>query len=290
MNNERSFGLTDLQIEPIVRTALMEDIGAGDITTSSIVPSDRNATAQMLAKSAGVICGLAVAQMAFELVDPSIRFEAKVHEGAKVEGKREVIATIAGSARGILTGERVALNFLQRLSGVATLTSRFVEAVAGTQAQIVDTRKTTPGIRVLEKYAVRVGGGFNHRFGLHDGLLIKDNHIAAAGGVGKAVSSARKNAPHTLKIEVEAKELGQVGEALDAGADVILLDNMSASMMQEAVKMVHKRSTGKVLMEASGGINLQTAAEVASAGVDLISVGALTHSAPAMDISLDIVL
>lgn len=282
--------LSSLQIEPIVRAALIEDIGAGDITTLATLQEDKQATAQMLAKSAGVVCGLPVAKLAFTLVDPQIWFEAKADEGAKVNGEREMVATVVGPARGILTAERVALNFLQRLSGVATLTSYFAEAVAGTNARIVDTRKTTPGLRVLEKYAVRVGGGFNHRFGLYDGLLIKDNHIAAAGGVGKAVSSARKNAPHTLKIEVEAKELAQVEEALDAGADIILLDNMSGTQMKRAVEMVRTRSKGEVLTEASGGISLRTVASVAASGVDLISVGALTHSAPAMDISLDIVL
>jgi len=282
--------LTDLQIEPIVRAALAEDIGVGDITTLSVVPENKQATAQMLAKSAGVVCGLQVAQMAFALVDERIQFEAKAQEGAKVAGIREVIATIFGPARGILTGERVALNFLQRMSGVATLAAQFVEAIAGTDARIIDTRKTTPGLRMLEKYAVRVGGGHNHRFGLADGVLIKDNHIAAAGGIGKAIEAARANAPHTLRIEVEAKELAQVDEALVAGADIILLDNMSPETMRQAVQKVRTTGQGRVLTEASGGINLRTVAAAATTGVDLISVGALTHSAPALDISLDIAL
>lgn len=280
--------LDSLQIEPIVRTALIEDIGAGDITTISTVPEDAQATARMLAKSAGVICGLPIARMVFALVDPAIRFEVMVAEGASVAGERDIIATVSGPARGILTGERVALNFLQRLSGVATLTSRFMKAVSGTKARIVDTRKTTPGLRMLEKYAVRIGGGHNHRFGLSDGILIKDNHIAASGGIGKAISSAKETAPHTLKIEIEAKEIDQVREALAAGADIILLDNMSVAVMREAVELVRKTGGGRVLTEASGGINLDTVAEAAAAGVDLISVGALTHSAPALDISLDI--
>jgi nicotinate-nucleotide pyrophosphorylase (carboxylating) len=282
--------LTDLQIEPIVRAALAEDIGAGDITTLSVVPEGRQAKAKILSKSAGVICGISVARMAFALVDDDIRFEQHLQDGAQVEGCREVIAEIVGPARGILMGERVALNFLQRMSGVATLTALFVQAVAGTNARVVDTRKTTPGLRVLEKYAVRVGGGHNHRFGLSDGILIKDNHIAAAGGVAKAIAQAKANAPHTLRIEIEAKELSQVKEALSAGADIILLDNMTTETMREAVQMVRQTGQGRVLTEASGGINLDTVAPVASAGVDLISVGALTHSAPALDISLDISL
>ncbi|OFX17906.1 MAG: nicotinate-nucleotide diphosphorylase (carboxylating), partial [Armatimonadetes bacterium RBG_16_58_9] len=184
----------------------------------------------------------------------------------------------------ILTGERVALNFLQRMSGVATVTSRYVELVAGTKARIVDTRKTTPGLRVLEKYAVRVGGGFNHRFGLSDGILIKDNHIAAAGGIGAAVSAARKSAPHTLRIEVEVDSVNQIDEAIESGADALLLDNMSPALLTQAVELV----AGRALIEASGGVTLDNARAIAEAGVDLISVGALTHSAPALDISLDL--
>lgn len=282
--------MSSLQIEPIVRAALEEDIGAGDITTISTVAVGKQAKAQMLAKSAGVVCGLPVARLAFELVDDHLQFLPYMEDGARVAGKREVIAEVAGPAQSILMAERVALNFLQRLSGVAALTAQFVEAVAGTKARIVDTRKTTPGLRMLEKYAVRIGGGHNHRFGLADGILIKDNHIAAAGGVRKAVERARANAPHTLKIEVEAKELAQIDEALSAGADIVLLDNMPPDTMREAVRTVREKGQGRVLTEASGGITLETVAAVAATGVDLISVGALTHSAPALDISLDISL
>jgi nicotinate-nucleotide pyrophosphorylase (carboxylating) len=278
----------DMQVSKIlyedtVRAALAEDIGSGDITTLSTVQNS-SATAFLIAKSPLVLCGLEVARAVFETVDSSIRISTPQLDGDKFQGDVERIAVIQGLARSILTAERVALNFLQRLSGVATITAKFVEAVAGTNARIVDTRKTTPGLRVLEKYAVRVGGGHNHRFGLSDGVLIKDNHIAAADGVTKAVLAARASAPHTMKIELEAKHLDQVEEALDAGADIILLDNMDLTTLRQAVAKIN----GRAITEASGGVNLTTVRAIAETGVDLISVGALTHSAPAVDISLDL--
>ncbi|MDR3709935.1 MAG: carboxylating nicotinate-nucleotide diphosphorylase [Capsulimonadaceae bacterium] len=273
------------EIEAIVAAALREDVGSGDVTTLAVVDPSRTAQAQLLAKAPGIICGLDVAREAFRQVDSRIVFEPRVVDGAVVAGTREVIATLDGPAAGILTGERVALNFLQRLSGVSSITARFVEAAGNPNVRLVDTRKTTPGLRNLEKYAVRVGGGGNHRQGLSDGVLIKDNHIIAAGGIAQAVALARKQAHHLLKIEVEAKELDQVKQALDAGADVIMLDNMTMAQLREAVAVV----AGRALTEASGGVNLATIGEIASTGVDLISVGALTHSAPALDISLDFV-
>jgi nicotinate-nucleotide pyrophosphorylase (carboxylating) len=271
------------ELAAIVAAALREDIGAGDVTTSAVVASDTQARALLLAKAPGVISGLAVAREAFRQVDDTLVFRSHLADGAEVDGNRNVVAEVEGSAASILIGERVALNFLQRLSGVSTVTARFVEAVAGTDAKVVDTRKTTPGLRTMEKYAVRAGGGSNHRYGLSDGVLIKDNHIVAAGGIANAVRRARATAHHLLKIEVEAKELTQVAEALAAGADVIMLDNMSLETMRKAVEMIGVRA----ITEASGGVNLATIADIARTGVNLISVGALTHSAPALDISLD---
>jgi len=238
----------------------------------------------MLAKADGVIAGLAVGCRAFSLIDHRIVWEPHVDDGAVVTAGTP-IATILGSARGILTGERVALNLIQQLSGTATLTRRFVDLVAGTGARIVDTRKTTPGLRTLEKYAIRMGGGYNHRIGLYDAVLIKDNHLAAGGGVLATVRAAREGAPHTMKIEVECKSLDQVDEAIESRADIILLDNMDLDTLSVAVGRV--RAGGSALTEASGGVNLTTVRAIAETGVDLISVGALTHSAPALDISLD---
>jgi len=275
--------LSPFLYEPIVRAALAEDIGAGDITTAICVPDGTMAVATFYAKSPGVIAGLAVGAAAFSILDPNVRFDTIVTDGAVVGPGRTAIARVSGEARALLTGERVALNLMQRLSGIATLTARYVALVSGTNARIADTRKTTPGLRVLEKWAVRVGGGHNHRFGLYDSVLIKDNHIRAAGGIRPAVLSARAQIPHTMKVEVEASTLGQVDEALAAGADIILLDNMDAPMLAAAVK----RIGGRAVTEASGGIDESTAAAVASIGVDIISVGALTHSAPALDISMD---
>ena len=283
MNMMHNPALNRTLIKNIVSRALQEDLGTGDITTLATVPPRVTATAVILAKQPGVICGLDVAREVFAQVDSGLRFEALVSDGASVTAGQEV-ARVSGSAAAILTGERVALNFLQRLSGISTMTARFVAAVAGTRTRIVDTRKTTPGLRVLEKYAVRAGGGFNHRFGLYDAILIKDNHIALAGGVAAAVGAARKAAGHAMKVEVEVQDLKQLDEALSAGAEVILLDNMNPAMLREAVATVAGRAT----LEASGGITAENLAEVARTGVDLISVGALTHSVKALDLSLEI--
>jgi nicotinate-nucleotide pyrophosphorylase (carboxylating) len=240
----------------------------------------------MLAKAAGVISGLDVAGEVFRRIDPAIAFTPIVADGDAVAAMTP-IATVEGSARSLLAGERVALNLLQRLSGVATETARYVAAVGDTKTRIVDTRKTTPGLRSLEKAAVRDGGGANHRFGLTDGVLIKDNHLAAVGGpdrVKRAVALARHGAPHTLRIEIEVTTLDELAQALEAGADVVLLDNMDVPTLRQAVAM----TAGRVLLEASGGVTLETVADIAATGVDLVSVGALTHSAPALDISLDL--
>lgn len=274
--------LDRILIEPLVRAALLEDIGCGDITTMTTVPADRSARAEFLAKGDGILCGLEIAALAFSLVDPLVRFDGNRRDGDPLR-QGEAFASVAGNARSLLTAERVALNFLQRLSGTATMTRKFVDAVVGTHARIVDTRKTTPGLRHLEKYAVRCGGGANHRFGLADGILIKDNHLAAGGGVAACVARARSSAPHTLRVEVECKSLDQVDEAVASGADIILLDNMPLEQLREALS----RIDGRALTEASGGVNLATVAAIAATGVDLISVGALTHSAPSLDISLD---
>ena len=275
--------IPQIQYEPLVRAALAEDIGPGDITTTLCIPADATATATLLAKSPGVIAGLDVAALAFRLLDPDARWQPRVTDGTQIGNKPTALAEVSGNARALLTAERVALNFLQRMSGVATITNRYVQRVAGTPARIADTRKTTPGLRMLEKYAVRVGGGFNHRIGLYDAVLIKDNHIRAAGSIGRAVSLARAQAPHTVKIEVEATSLAQVEQALTAGADIILLDNMDLATMRQAVQTVD----GRAITEASGGLTEERLAQVAATGVQILSVGALTHSAPAMDISLD---
>jgi len=271
--------------EAIVDLALAEDIGTGDVTTLSTVPAGATARGTMLMKSPGVISGLDAAAYAFYRVDPTISFRPLVEDGAKVESGT-VIAELKGPARGLLSGERVALNLLQRLSGVATLTGLFVAEVAGTRAKIVDTRKTTPGLRILEKAAVRHGGGHNHRVGLSGGILIKDNHLAAIGGpdrVTRAIASARQLASHMLKIEVEVTTLAEVDEAVAAGADIILLDNMDVDTMRAAVDLVANRA----LLEASGNVRLETVRAIAETGVDLISAGTLTHSASALDISLN---
>ncbi len=268
-----------------VQIALEEDTAFGDITTELTVSADRRATGRFLAKSNGVISGLNVVAEVFAQIDERICFEPSVEDGDSID-RGDVIGLISGPAHGILLGERVALNFLQRLSGVATATSRYVEAVRGTRARIIDTRKTTPGMRLLEKAAVRHGGGHNHRIGLADGILIKDNHLAAVGGstrITDAVHLAKQNAPHTLRVEVEVTNLDELEEALASGPDAILLDNMTVDEMSEAVR----RSAGRAMLEASGGITLETLRAVAETGVDLISVGALTHSSRALDISLE---
>ncbi len=275
--------IPQLQYEPLVRAALLEDIGPGDITTSLCIAPDAQATATLLAKSPGVLAGLEIAALAFRLLDPQARWEPRLADGAKIGNKPTPLATVSGNARALLTAERVALNFAQRLSGVATLTARYVALTNGTQARIADTRKTTPGLRALEKYAVRVGGGTNHRLGLYDAVLIKDNHIRAAGSIMRAVALARNGIPHTMKIEVEASTLPQVEQALSAGAEIILLDNMDTSVMRQAVLLIGSRA----ISEASGGLTETRIAEVAATGVNILSIGALTHSAPAMDISLD---
>ena len=272
----------------LIDLALAEDIGSGDLTTLATVPVGTSATGVMVAKAPGVISGLDAAAYALGQVDPAIVFTPKVADGDAVQ-PGDVIAELSGPARSILTGERTALNLLQRLSGVATIAAQFVAEVAGTGATIVDTRKTTPGLRELEKAAVRHGGAQNHRFGLSDGVLIKDNHLAAIGGpdrVTKAVQAARRRAPHTVRVEVEVTTLAEVEEAAAAGADIIMFDNMSTEMMKEAVAIVAKRAT----TEASGGVRLETVRKIAETGVDLVSVGALTHSAPSVDISLNFAL
>jgi nicotinate-nucleotide pyrophosphorylase (carboxylating) len=279
-----------LQITPSIRStverALAEDLGMGDITTDSLIPPDIRGLATIVAKVPGVIAGLGVALEVFRQVDPSVETRVLMADGSEVI-PGDVVAEVEGSVSGILKGERVALNFLQRLSGIATETSRYVKAVGGTKARILDTRKTVPGLRELEKYAVRVGGGRNHRYNLADGILIKDNHIAALRAreltLAAIIRRARENAPHTLRIEVEVETVDEAREALEARADAILLDNMSLEEMRQVVTLVQ----GRCLLEASGGINLETVRAVAETGVDLISVGALTHSVRALDISLD---
>ena len=273
-------------IKSTIERALVEDLGHGDITTDSLIPSDIRGLATVLAKATGVIAGLDVALEVFHQVDQSVETRVFMADGSDVT-PGDVVAEVEGSIASILKGERVALNFLQRLSGIATATSMYVRAVAGTRARIVDTRKTVPGLRELEKYAVRVGGGHNHRYNLADGILIKDNHIAALRaqelGMEDIVRRARENAPHTLRIEVEVETVDEAREAMEARADTILLDNMSPEKMRQAVTLVQ----GRCLLEASGGINLETVRAVAETGVDLISVGALTHSVSVLDISLD---
>jgi len=268
-------------LEDFIKYSLEEDIGTGDVTTLSVIRDGRTARGSFIAKEAGVICGLDVAEKVFLYVDDSVVFEKCVKDGDAVE-KKDVIARVSGKAVSLLTAERTALNILQRLSGVATRTREACEAVKGTKASICDTRKTTPLMRSLEKYAVRCGGGSNHRFNLADGVLIKDNHIAAAGSIIGAVKNARENAPHTLKIEVEVENFDMLREAIDAGADIIMLDNMSYEDMAEAVRI----TAGRAILEASGNMGERDLRRVASCGVDLISVGALTHSPKALDISL----
>ena len=269
------------EIDRIIQTALQEDIGSGDITTLSTVPKGTAAQAELVAKEDFYLSGIEVAQRVFTLLDDQVAFEALREDGGFVK-RGEVIAWIKGDAHILLQGERVALNLLQRMSGIATHTAAFVAAVEGTSAVIVDTRKTMPGLRVLDKYSVRMGGGQNHRTSLYDGVLIKENHITAAGGITAAVAGAKQRAPHTLKVEVETENMADVREALDAGADIIMLDNMTLDTMREAVELID----GRAIAEASGGVNLDTVTDIAKTGVNLISVGALTHSSPAVDISM----
>ncbi len=276
--------LSPLFIETAVRAALEEDLGrAGDITTQATIPAKASATAVIAAREDGVVAGLPLAREAFRLLDSNVTFEPCVADGDRIAGG-EIIARIAGPARAVLSAERVALNYLGRLSGVATLTSRFAERIAHTKAKVCDTRKTTPGLRVFEKYAVRCGGGVNHRFGLDDAVLIKDNHIAIAGGIATALRAAKAHVGHLVKIEIEVDTLAQLREVLDEGADAVLLDNMSIAQLREAVALI----AGRLPCEASGGVTLETIAQIAETGVDLISVGALTHSARTLDLGLDI--
>lgn len=268
-------------VEELLAAALREDLGRGDVTTRLTVAADRRGRAVIEAKQEAVIAGLPLVEPIFRLAGGGVQCSTHAADGERVDAGR-VLCRLEGPARVLLAGERLALNFLQQLSGVATLTRKFVDAVAGTRASITDTRKTVPGLRVLQKYAVRIGGGRNHRSGLDDGILIKDNHIAATGGLGPAVRAARSGAPHGLKVEVECETLAEVDEALAAGADIILLDNMVPDQLGQAVSRV----AGRALVEASGGVTLQNVRLVADSGVDLISVGALTHSAPAVDISM----
>ncbi|MFZ3138604.1 MAG: carboxylating nicotinate-nucleotide diphosphorylase [Thermodesulfovibrionales bacterium] len=267
----------------LIHRALEEDIGPGDITTSLVIPGEHESKAEYLSKGNFVLAGLPFAKEVFRILNPSIGFIIFFNDGDKVN-KADVIAEVYGNTRVILSGERLSLNILQRLSGIATLTNMFTEKIKGLNVKIVDTRKTTPCQRFMEKYAVRTGGGYNHRFGLFDGILIKDNHIKAVGNIREAVQRA-KSSHHLIKIEVEVGNLDELNEAIEAGADVVMLDNMTIPDMREAVKI----SKSRVLLEASGSVNLENVRDIAETGVDFISIGALTHSAPSVDISLKIV-
>jgi nicotinate-nucleotide pyrophosphorylase (carboxylating) len=273
----------ELAAEPIVRAALLEDVGrGGDLTTEAIVAPERRATARIVARQGGTVAGLPIALIAFRLLDDGVQSNVRIGEGERVE-PGAVVVEIAARARAILTGERTALNLLSRLSGIATATRTLVDLVAGTHAKIADTRKTTPGLRALERYAVARGGGSNHRFGLDDAVLIKDNHLALAGSVRAAIAAARSRVGHTIKIEVEVENVDQLREALEEPIDAVLLDNMTPARLAEAVRIVDKR----VVTEASGGVTHANVVEIARTGVDVISVGWITHSAPALDFSLE---
>jgi nicotinate-nucleotide pyrophosphorylase (carboxylating) len=273
-----------LAVEPIVRAALFEDLGrGGDLTSDAIVPAGLRSSARIVARAPGIIAGLDAATLAFRLLDPQAAITVYAVDGTAVVPNQSV-AEVAAGARALLAAERTALNVLCHLSGIATLARRLVDLVAGTNARIADTRKTTPGLRVLEKYAVRCGGGTNHRFGLDDAVLIKDNHLAIAGSIREAVAAVRARVGHMVKVEIEVDTLEQLREALETPVDAVLLDNMTPAQLREAVGI----AGGRVLTEASGGVTLETIAEIARSGVDLISVGALTHSAPALDLGLDL--
>lgn len=277
--------IDSIHIDKIILNALNEDMPLGDLTTDSIIPADSFGSAEFLAKKEGIVAGLFVAKRVFELLDSEVKFTIYVNEGEFVK-EGMIIAKVEGRARALLKGERTALNLLQRMSGIATQTFEFVQKLKGLTVKIADTRKTVPGLRLLDKYAVFAGGGSNHRHSLSDGVLIKDNHIEAAGSITKAVEYARKKIPHTVKIEVETESFEQVEEAVLAGADIIMLDNMDNLKMQEAVQFIAKRA----LVEASGNVNLHTVRAIAETGVDIISVGSLTHSVIAMDISMNFVM
>lgn len=271
------------KIRPIIDQALREDIGRGDITTEALVPSDAWGTAILKAKDEGIFCGEAICYGVFDVLCPQVQVKVLVRDGEQI-AKGDVLAQLQGPAWAILMGERVLLNFIQHLSGISTKTARLKALIADYPCTLVETRKTLPGLRLLQKYAVRVGGGGNHRLGLDDAVMIKDNHIVAVGSITEAVRLARSRVPFTAKIEVETKEPEQVREALDAGADIIMLDNMSPALMEEMVKLID----GRALVEASGSVNEENIVKVAQCGVDIISVGALTHSVKALDISLDL--
>lgn len=275
------FVLSD--VDNIIINSIKEDMPSGDITTDNIIDENAKSDAKIIAKNSGIIAGLDIAKRVFELLDPEVVFQKLIKEGQRVN-RGDVIVTIHGNTRALLKGERTALNLLQRLSGIATKTKEFAEKIEHMKAKVVDTRKTTPGLRILEKYAVRVGGGTNHRFCLSDGVLIKDNHIKAAGGIKKAIDLVRDKIPHTIKIEVETESIEEVLEAIDGRADIIMLDNMGLDIMREAVKIIN----GKAIVEASGNVNLNSIVDIAETGVDIISVGSLTHSVSAFDISMKI--
>ena len=269
------------RVDRIIEYALREDLGDGDVTTNSLATEKEDSKAVIRAKAKGVIAGLPIAKRVFQKLDPTVVCVDNVSDGENIK-PGDILSEINGGTRAILSGERIALNILQRLSGIATLTSKYVKAVEGLPVKILDTRKTAPGLRILDKYAVSVGGGFNHRFGLFDGVLIKDNHIAIAGGISEAVAVIRKRYKQKYKIEIETTDMDQVKEALIAGADIIMLDNMNPEQMRKAVRLIDRNA----LVEASGGITLRNVRDVAETGVNFISVGALTHSAPALDIGL----
>ncbi len=273
-----------MMIDSILRRVLEEDLGAGDLTTNATIDPKLKGRASLLARETLVLAGLHVFFKVFRILSTEITSEDYFEDGQLVQ-EGEKICQITGPANAILKGERTALNFLQRMSGIATLTKTYVDKVGSEKVRLVDTRKTAPGLRLFDKYAVRMGGGFNHRIGLYDGILIKDNHISAAGSITKAVDLAKRNAPHTIKVEVEVEDLEALEEAIQAGADVVLLDNMSSKMLKEAVRL----SNGRVPLEASGGISLKNIDEISKTGVDIISVGALTHSARAVDVSLEMI-
>ena len=270
------------ELLPIIKRALREDIGTGDLTTETLIKQQDQSKAIIKTKETGVIAGLEVVELVFKTVDSNVNLEFLVNEGDQV-ASNTILAKVKGSTAALLTGERVALNFLQRMSGITTKTKKFCDSVAGLNVRITDTRKTTPSLRSLEKYAVKVGGGYNHRQGLYDAVMIKDNHLQAVGSIKKAVQQARNNISHTTKIEVETENLEQVKEAIKAKADIIMLDNMGLELLRTAVELIE----GRAIVEASGGITIDTVVDVAKTGVDVISVGALTHSIDSLDISLD---
>ncbi len=276
--------MDSINLKSIIEMALAEDVGHGDITTFNLIEAGQQGCGELLAKSPGIIAGLPIAQLVFASLDQDSQFTAYKHDGEKIE-PGDKLGMVQGSLRSLLVGERLALNFLQRLSGIATLTNRMVELAGNPAVKILDTRKTTPGLRMLEKYAVRVGGGFNHRFGLYDGAMVKDNHIIAAGGIKEAVQKLKTTIPVTVKIEVEVESLEHMQEALEAGVDIIMLDNMDPALMRQAVEL----NAGRVMLEASGGVNESNIAVIAATGVDAISLGALTHSVNSLDISFNLI-